>query len=140
MKKKNLMYSALGLSIGLGIMYMGKAKITKNLIQNGNAQYNEQGQLVITEQGSKNSVKKDSTQNTSTKLFEYNNPNYHAPTSYWKTQTTGTFYLPLVDENGVEFDSVKIKIENDGKIAIPIGESIKSALKIVSQIPKPFLF
>lgn len=139
MKKKDLLVSALGLSIGLGIMYMGKAKIIKNLIKNDNAQYDEQGKLVVTSKGSSKSVSKTTVEkengtkyqidNTANgKAFDYNNPKYHAQAGYWKSGTTGIFYLPLVDDNGVEYDYAELKIENDGKIEIPLTQAVKAGI------------
>ena len=130
MKKKDLLVSALGISIGLGVMYMGKAKIVKNLIKNDNAQYDEHGKLVVTDKGSSKSVSKTETKQitNSTDKFDYNNPKYHAESGYWKSGTTGIFYLPLVDDNGVEYDYVELKIENDGKIEIPLTQAVKAGI------------
>lgn len=71
-----------------------------------------------------NSAVTDTTSETgsSSSLFDYNNPIYHASANYWLSKTTGIFY----DEYGN-----KITVENDGKISIPIWSAVKQGVKSV---------
>lgn len=106
MKKKDLLYSALGFSIGLGIMYMGKAEIMKNLQKEGLVNYD--GQIT-----SKAKLK-----------IDYNN-SLKASDDYWLTQgiesdTENVFY----DENGN-----KIAYDENGNIKIGLWDSVKTGLK-----------
>lgn len=106
MKKKDLLYIALGLTVGAGVYYMGKAKIMKNAFQQGQIEYNNNGKLVVTK-------KQKSIVDTSQK----------APDNYWLTE-------------GVEGDSVfyddngnKIMYDKDGNIKIGLVDSVKQGLK-----------
>lgn len=109
MKKKDLLYSALGVSIGLGIMYMGKAKIFKNLQKDNIINYN--GQLT-------------SKAKTTIKQIDYNNA-IKASDDYWLTQgiegdTENIFY---------DDDGNKIMYDENGNIKIGFWDSVKTGLK-----------
>lgn len=108
MKKKDLLVSALGLSIGLGIMYMGKAKIMKYLQKEGLVNYD--GQIT-----SKAKLK-----------IDYNN-SIKASDDYWLTQG-------VEDENNIEnvfYDDNgnKIMYDENGNIKIGFWDSVKTGLK-----------
>lgn len=123
MKKKDLLVSALGLSIGLGIMYMGKANVLKKLQQNNQVRYNDKGQLVLTSIGEDNaSVKQETT------LFDYNNPLTHSSSGYWTSQTTGTFYLPVIKNGKETGEYVELVLGDDGSIKPTIWQSVKSGI------------
>lgn len=125
MKKKDLLYSALGLSIGLGIMYMGKAKVLKNLQQNNQIRYDDKGKLVLTSKGEDNTVVKDE----SVSMFDYNNPSLHSSSNYWTSNTTGTFFLPVLDNGKETGEYVELVLGDDGSVKPTIWQSAKSGLK-----------
>lgn len=102
MKKKDLLYIALGLTVGAGVYYMGKAKIMKGLFAND-----------ILDNKGKISSKGKSIINTSLK----------APDNYWLTEGVegdSVFY----DNNGN-----KIMYDKDGNIKIGLVDSVKQGLK-----------
>jgi len=103
MKKKDLLYSALGLSIGVGLMYMGKAKIFKNLQKDDIVNYD--GKLT-------------------TKAKSIIDTNLKAPDNYWLTQGVEGNDNVFYDEDGN-----KIMYDKDGKIKIGLWDSVKTGLK-----------
>lgn len=92
MKKKNLLITALVGSVALGIYYMGKNTILKQLQQKGLITVNENGKFVLTPKGNKNIMEViDENGNVSYmkttatgNAFDYNNPEFHSADNYWK--------------------------------------------------------
>lgn len=103
MNKKDLLYSALGLSIGVGLMYMGKAKIFKNLQKDDIVNYD--GKLT-------------------TKAKSIIDTNLKAPDNYWLTEGVEGNNNVFYDDNGN-----KIMYDDDGNIKIGLVDSIKTGLK-----------
>lgn len=127
MKKKDLLYIALGLTVGAGVYYMGKAKIMKNIIQEGQAKYDDKGKVVLTEKGSSNSssVNKNST---SVSPFDYNNSSLHSSKNYWLNNSSGTFYLDVYKDGKKTGEIVEFTVDN-GNVEPTFKESVKQGLE-----------
>lgn len=103
MKKNDLLYIALGLSVGAGVYYMGKSKIMKNLFATD--VLDNKGML---------SDKTKSIINTSQK----------APNDYWLKEG-------VEGDNNVFYDDKgnKIMYDKDGNVKIGFWDSVKNGLE-----------
>lgn len=124
MNKKTLTYILLLSGISYLAYTYNKNQLLKKMQQQNLIEIDTFGKTVLT-QTAKNSI---NTQITTTDKFDYNNPNTHASVGYWKTQSTGIFNLPLVNQDGKTFDYVEIKVENDGKIEPTVSQVVKEAI------------
>lgn len=124
MNKKTLTYILLLSGISYIAYTYNKNQLLKKMQQQNLVEIDTSGKTVLT-QTAKNSI---NAQITTTNNFDYNNPNTHASVGYWKTQSTGIFNLPLVNQDGKIFDYVEIKVENDGKIEPTVSQVVKEAI------------
>lgn len=99
MKKNDLLYIALGLSVGAGIYYMGKSKIMKNLFATD----------VLNNKG---------------KLKSIINTSQKAPNNYWLTEGIEGDNNVFYDDKGN-----KIMYDEDGNIKIGFWVSVKNGLE-----------
>ncbi len=131
MNEKTLTYILLLSGISYIAYTYNKNQLLKKMQQQNLVEIDTSGKTVLT-QTAKNSINAqittDNAQITTTNKFDYNNPNTHASVGYWKTQSTGIFNLPLVNQDGKTFDYVEIKFENDGKIEPTISQVVKEAI------------
>lgn len=111
MKKKDLLYVALGLTVGAGVYYMGKAKIMKSLFADGLIKEEKSNDGNI---NTKITVKAKSLIDTSLK----------APDNYWLTEGVEGNDNVFYDNNGN-----KIMYDKDGNIKIGLIDSVKTGLK-----------
>lgn len=99
LNKKTFLITALLSSIGVGVYYMGKAKIMKMLVSKGLVTVGEDGKYYLTENDTKNIIKTSS--NKSIDKFDYNNPAYHASADYY------------LSDNAIEKVSIKLDTNNN---------------------------
>ena len=119
MKQKHLIY----LLISLGLSYMAytftKNKILSNLKENNQIEIDTNGKIVLTPQ-SQTTAKLNLNQSA----FDYNNA-IHAPSSYWTSNSSGTFYLPIIKNGIVTNDYVELTV-NNGNIEPTFKEVVKN--------------
>lgn len=127
MKKKNLILLALIGSVGAGVYYMGKNTILKKLQQNGYLTVDEYGKYVLTDKGNNQSVQKAEP----VKMFDYNNPQTHAGSSYWLQNTVGIFYLPNLQDGKETGEYTELKLGLDGSIEPTFKENIITGIKSI---------
>lgn len=134
MKKKNLILLALIGSVGAGVYYMGKNKVLNGLKQNGFVQevLTDTGKVVnvLTDKGNNQVVQKAEVVEQP-KMFDYNNPATHSTSSFWISNTVGTFYLPNLKDGKETGEYTELILGNDGTVEPTKWESIKEGLKSV---------
>lgn len=111
MKTKNILLLSLVGSIGIGVYYMGKAKIMKGLFADGLIKEEKNNDGTI---NTKITVKAKSLIDTSLK----------APDNYWLTEGVEGSDNVFYDDNGN-----KIMYDDNGNIKIGLIDSVKTGLK-----------
>lgn len=137
---RKILITALIASCSAGIYYMGKSALLNKLKEDGYVTeiIDENGKVnnVLTDKGQNSAVAKllanNTNSNAQNKMFDYNNPQYHADANYFLKQSTGTFLIPNKDKNGnLTGEFTEVTVEKDGKIEPTFTESIKQGTKSV---------